>query len=99
MPAASPAIPDTPHLPWHSPRQQHSAKAWSRRGHELLAKPRAGAQQGPGGERSLGLGEGQLLPQQEQGPRDAGGCQGRSMALPHSIANVRGLCWGVRQLS
>lgn len=50
-----------------------------------------------GGERSLGLGEGHLLAQQEQGPRDAGGCQGRT--LPHSIANVRGLCWGARQLS
>lgn len=60
MPVASPPVPDATCLPWHLPRPQHSAEAWSRRGYELPAKPEAGARQGPGGEPSQGMGEGRL---------------------------------------
>ena len=69
LPAASPPIPDTTHLPWHSPRPQHSAEAWSQTGCELLAKPGAGARQGPGGSQVRGCMRGSSRHSRDKGPR------------------------------
>lgn len=61
--------------------------------------PGQGHGRAPGGSEAWGWVRGSSWHSRNRGPGMQGGCQGRSMALPHSIANVRGLCWGARQLS
>lgn len=75
MPAASPPIPDTARPPWHSSRPQHSAELWSRRGCELLAKPRAGAWQGPGGSQAWGWVRVSSRHSRDRGPGMQGGAR------------------------